>query len=116
VSEGEAGCVSSPQATAASGDSGEPAIGDEDQLVELGAEGAQERLWGLDAGSYESEVTAVGRQGTEEAASRGPGVGTSQASEAAVVVETVEVEARGTLDEGEEAVVHARSSSAARRT
>jgi hypothetical protein len=33
-------------------------------------------------------------------------VGTIEAGEAAVVVETVEVEARGTLDEGEEAVVH----------
>ena len=51
-------------------------------------------------------MAAVGRQGTEETASPSPGVGTIEAGEAAVVVETVEVEARGTLDEGEEAVVH----------
>ena len=116
VIEGEAGCVTSPKARSVRWDSGEPGIGDEDELVEVGAEGTQERFWGLSTRSDESEATAVGRQSAEEAASLDPGVGASEAGEAAVVVEAVNVEARGALVEAEEAVVHARSSSAARRT
>ena len=98
------------------GKRGEPVVGDEDEAVEVGGEAIQKRRWGQLTGGHEGETATASREHGEDGAGFGPGAGASEASEEAAVVEAEEVDAARCGQEGEEAVFHARSSSAARTT
>lgn len=95
---------------------GEPVVGDEDEAVEIGGEAVQERGRGQLASDHEGETATASREHGEDCAGFGPGAGASEASEEAAIVEAEEVDAARCSQEREDAIVHARSSSAARRT
>ena len=94
----------------------EPVVGDEDEPVEVGSEAVQKRRRGQLSRGHEGEAATAGGEHGQDGAGLGPGGGACQTAEDTVIVEAEEVDTARTGQEGEETVVNARSSSAARTT
>jgi hypothetical protein len=116
VKGGEASCVAGAKPGISARERCEPVVGDEDEPVEVGSEAIQKRRWGQLAGGHEGEAASAGREHGEDCAGFGPGGSAGEATEEAAIVEAEEVDAARCGQEREEAVFHARSSSAARTT
>ena len=97
-------------------DVGEPAVGDEDEAVEVRGEAVQKRRRGQLAVSHEGGTAMTSRERGEDGVGLEPEGSASEVSEEAAIVEAEEVDAARGSQEGEEVEVHARSASAARTT
>jgi len=116
MGDGEAHGTAGAEFLTVARDTAKPMTGDEDEGVEVVAEGAQEGVGRSGADGDEGDGPRAGGEGFEGGESRRPGGRASEQGEEARVVEAVEVDVARAGDESEEAPVHARVSSAARRT